>query len=113
MDIETRKKVISNLFKDCNDVLDSKGKSYAGTEDSLANFKRNAERLGLTKYQVWSVYFGKHIDSIFNAVKYNPELPVDNSEGMHGRILDAINYLSILYCLLYEDNNKVDKDETK
>ncbi len=83
---------------------DTKNKSYAGQGDTLANFKRNAEALGLTKYQIWLVYFNKHIDSVNNAIKDNPSNPVDASESLTGRIIDIIVYSAILYCLLYEDN---------
>ena len=103
MTIEERNERMEWVNDKVKRLANSKGKSYASEDDSLANFKRNADRLGLTKYQVWSVYFGKHIDSIFNAIKYNPEKPIDESEGLEGRIYDAITYLHILYCLLNED----------
>lgn len=103
MTIEKRKQLVQELFSKSLAILHSKGESYAGTEDTLSNFKRNAANLGMTKYQVWAVYFGKHIDSINNAIKANPENPIEKTEGLDGRILDAITYLSILYCLQDED----------
>lgn len=106
MTLERRKKLFEWVNDNVSRIMNSKGKSYASKEDTLANFKRNADRLGLTKYQIWLVYVGKHIDSIFNAIKYNPEKPIDESEGMEGRIYDAITYLHILYCLLDEDKDK-------
>ena len=90
-------------MKNASKFLLSKGKAYSGDGDALSNFKRNAERLGLSKYQVWLIYFMKHIDSICNAIKDNPEAPSDQTEGLHGRIVDAENYLDILECLLTED----------
>jgi hypothetical protein len=83
-----------------------KGAAYAGNGDVFDNFKRNAERVGVTKYQIWLVYFNKHIDAITNAIKENPESPVEKSEGMTGRIDDAINYLRLLGGMLEEDNHK-------
>jgi hypothetical protein len=80
-----------------------KGAAYAGEEDTLDNFKRNATRWGLTKYQVWGVYAGKHMDAIENAIKANPARPIDGTEGLIGRINDARVYLSLLACLLEED----------
>lgn len=105
MKLEDRQYLAEELFQDCLAILESKGKAYSGNEDALANFKVNGERLGLSKYQIWSIYFNKHIDSINNAIKYNPKYPVDKSEGMDGRIIDAINYLIILKALLEEDKN--------
>ena len=105
MTLDERKLIVEALIKEETDTFIAKGKSYAGGGDTLANFKRNAERLGLTKYQIWGVYFNKHIDSINNAVQDNPQLPEDKTEGLRGRIIDARNYLAILLCLLTEDEN--------
>jgi hypothetical protein len=68
----------------------------------LLNFKRNAERLGLTPFQVLQVYMNKHFDSINSAIAAHPEMPSCASEPIAGRILDAINYLGLLQCLLYD-----------
>jgi hypothetical protein len=103
MTIEERQKIAKQIFDKCIEILMKKGEAYAGNEDCLANFKRNAERLGLTKYQVWSVYANKHIDSVNNAIKYSPEKPIEKSESMEGRIIDVINYYIILWAMLKED----------
>lgn len=103
MTLENRQMLAEDLFSKCLKILESKGQAYSGNEDALANFKINGERLNLSKYQIWSVYFNKHIDSINNAIKYNPNKPEDKSEGLQGRIIDAINYLIILQALLEED----------
>lgn len=105
MTAKERKESTDSLWAECQSVMGTKEVDYASREDTMANFKRNAEHLGLTKYQVWAVYFGKHIDSINNAVKYHPENPQTEtkSEPLRGRIIDAINYLTILQNLLDED----------
>lgn len=103
MKIEDRQLLAEDLFNKCLALLKSKGEAYSGNEDALSNFKMNGQRLGLSKYQIWSIYFNKHIDSINNAVKYNPNHPEDKTEGLQGRIIDAINYLVILEALLSED----------
>ena len=100
---DERARLTDYLFKVASEMGNKKNKSYADREDTLANFKRIANKLGLTKYQIWSVYFNKHIDSINNAIKDNPDLPVDASESIEGRLIDVIVYSTILYCLLYED----------
>lgn len=103
MTIEQRQEIVQGLYEEANQVMLAKGKSYAGTGlDSLANFKRNAERLGLSPFQIWAVYFNKHIDSINSAIQGNPNAPIDFSESLRGRILDVINYATILECLLNE-----------
>jgi len=103
MTIEQRQEIVQGLYEEANQIMLAKGKSYAGTGlDSLANFKRNAERLGLSPFQIWAVYFNKHIDSINSAIQGNPNAPIDFSESLRGRILDVINYATILECLLNE-----------
>lgn len=91
------------VLNQCRSLLQGKGDAYSGQDDTLSNFKRNGERLGLTKYQIWAVYCGKHLDAIFNAIRDNPEFPVEKTETMDGRIVDAINYLLLLHGLQIED----------
>lgn len=106
MDRNTFKVLVDARCDECREILGVKGPAYAGSGDVFANFVRNAERLGLTKYQVWAVYTGKHIDCIFNAVKESPAYPVDKTESMQGRIKDAINYLLLLDGMLSETIKK-------
>ena len=96
-------KLVDSQLEECRRVLVTKGEAYAGNVDRLANFKRNAADLGLTPFQIWSVYAFKHIDTIKIAIKTNPQSPVDKSEGLDGRITDAINYLLLLKSLLHDN----------
>lgn len=86
------------LIEECYEVMAVKERDYASDTDTLANFKRIGSRLGLTKFQVWGIYFNKHADSVNNAVKYHPDNPQTEtkSEPIHTRIVDLINYLTIL-----------------
>lgn len=84
-------------------LLKSKGDAYSGTQNPFQNFERNAAKLGLTKYQVWAVYCGKHLDAIFNAIRANPACPQDRSEGIAGRVDDAINYLELFAAMAGEE----------
>jgi hypothetical protein len=106
--LSEREHIARQLFEESIGLLNTKGLAYAGAQDSLANFKRNAERLGLSPFQIWAVYFNKHIDSINNAIKINPCVPVDKTEGLRGRIVDSITYLTLLQCLL--DDNSLTND---
>ena len=100
---QERNELFENLHQQEVKLLLSKGADYAGDEDALSNFKINAERLGLTKYQVWSVYFMKHIDSILNAIKNNPSVPERKTESVLLSTLDGRNYLGLLACMITED----------
>jgi hypothetical protein len=85
-------------------LMKAKGAAYSGAEDVLDNFKRNAKRVGVSPFQIWLVYFNKHIDAITNAIKNNPGYPVEPTESMEGRINDAINYLFLLKGLLVDED---------
>lgn len=101
--IEERQRLAEEIFEECKDILRKKGKDYAGNQDSLANFKDGGMELGRTKYEVWAVYFYKHVKSILNSIKANPNNPQTESEPLRGRIHDIINYAVILAALLEED----------
>lgn len=89
------------LERYCLDVMKVKGRSYSrGEEDSLSNFKRVADDLGLTPIQVAYTYLSKHMD----AVAYWAKTGEESSEGINTNIGDAINYLLIL--LLLEQERK-------
>jgi len=110
MTIEERQKTIKSLMEEALNMAKSKGQEYAGNEDSLANFKSNADTLGMTKFQVWAVYFNKHVNAINNSIKTNPLSPTVYLEPIRGRIVDAIVYLTLLECLLRENSNTYPKD---
>ena len=103
MNFDERNAIFKQLRDAEDKLLSSKGLDYAGNEEALNNFKASAARYGATKYLVWSIYAGKHIDAIFNAVKANPSGPRRNSESLLESIRDARNYLGLLACLLIED----------
>lgn len=99
MTAQTRDAIFADLDEICRNMCQNKSADYAGKTDVLANFKRNAARLGMSPYQIWAVYFNKHIDSINNAIAANPSAPACVTEPLKGRIIDAIVYLKLLECL--------------
>jgi hypothetical protein len=105
MNLKDRQKVAEELFQESLKVFMDKGIDYSGDVDSLANFKVNAERSGVTKFQVWQIYFNKHVDAINNAIKNNPENPEVASEPLKSRIVDIVNYAALLAALL-KDSEK-------
>ena len=108
MDIATREAVVEAFLRECGEIRNSKGQDYAGRTDCLANFKRNAERLGLTKYQVWLVYAMKHIDAITSAIRKNPAEPWSGteSEPLQERFKDAVNYVLLAHAMCIEDTTE-------
>lgn len=92
--------MLIDFFATLRDINQTKGNDYSGSEDAFANFKRNAERLSTDKYQVWAVYFFKHLDSIETWLRERSL----KSEPIEGRIDDAIMYLLLLKGMLAEDD---------
>ena len=75
-----------------------KGGEYAGDDDRLANFRRNAEALGLSMESVWAVYAAKHWDAVMQYVKdLNSGRDRVRLEPLSGRLDDII-----VYCILFK-----------
>ncbi len=103
MTTQEREALAKELFAKCLEVMWKKGKDYGQEDDCLSNFKEAAKLLGRTKYEVWAVYFIKGLVAIINGIKKSPYGPQVESEPLEQRIVDAINYLVILWALLMED----------
>jgi hypothetical protein len=108
-------------------IADEKGAEYSGHgktyiedgADTLANFKKVAERIGGTPEQVLLTYMLKHMDSITTTVReaaeckkdpktgyydedHNPRHVYAASEGIVSRLDDLRNYADLLECLLVD-----------
>lgn len=93
-------KVSSELMALAASIEDSKRPGYTvGSSDVLANFKRVAERAGVTTEQAWAIYFLKHVDAVLSILT-KPELPV--SEEPPGRFADLVNYTRLGYAIWRE-----------
>jgi len=91
--------IVQQQIQECLELLKAKGLDYADKEvDALSNFKTQADILKVSPLIVWAVYFNKHVISILKHVR-GEELA---TEGVEGRIADAINYLILLRALIEE-----------
>jgi hypothetical protein len=108
MDREELVKLNEQILSKVSDILKNKGEEYQKDENVFSNFESNAVELGLTRYQIWSVYFTKHVKSIVSAIKKSPKNPEDKklSEPYEGRIIDAIAYLLLLNAMVKSETNK-------
>lgn len=92
---------IDVALRECVAILGTKGQDYTvgkNQTDRLFNFRVGAEAAGIDPTQVWYVYFWKHLTAIQRFVK---EGKVD-SEGIEGRVNDAINYLLLFRKIIAE-----------
>lgn len=105
--------IAEKFFERCLEVSKAKGEEYTiGTGEKFKNFESVGERLGLSAEKVLMVYLLKHMDSIRYYILHGKEA---SDESIDGRILDAVNYLVLLYGILYEKEHikKLDKELEK
>ena len=88
------------LIAECRSTQGTKGKEYANGESRFGNFDRLAATLGMTREQIALVYLQKHLDSIASYIKTGQ---VSSTEGIRGRYVDAITYLTLMAGMAEED----------
>ena len=101
MDNSSLTVLMRQTFQDCLVLRETKGKEYSGTDDALANFKRNGAAMGISAEKCLMIYMGKHWDSISTYVR---EETWDKalSEPIEGRLDDLITYAVLLKALISE-----------
>lgn len=101
----TGDKDMDNILQECFKVLVSKGNDYTiGSQDRLHNFRTVAEMTGLSMEKVFSVYFYKHVSSLFSYVKSGGQ---SESEPIESRIVDCINYLLLFSKIVAEHKSNL------
>ena len=98
MNRDTFYTLVVNTNEQIQHLSATKGADYASEADVCLNFKRAAERQGLTPEQIWATYWGKHVDAIFSYCR-NGQV---ESEPVQSRIQDAILYLHLLNAMLQD-----------
>ena len=95
--------LVEQTVKNLKELASIKGGEYAGDQDRLANFRRNAENLGLLQEQVWAVYAGKHYDAIAQYIKdLGKNISRHRMESISGRADDLIVYLTLFKAMVDE-----------
>ena len=90
--------VKNQIIPQCLSIMNSKGLSYSGKEDSLANFKRCAKLADTSVEKTWLTYYIKHQDALCSYIREE----YSDSEPIEGRIIDLINYLMLFYAIVTE-----------
>lgn len=95
--------LVSETIEQINQLSSLKGGEYAGDVDRLANFRRNANNLGLEMEQVWAVYAAKHWDAIMQYVRDLASGTVrERLEPISGRLDDLIVYAILMKAMVDE-----------
>jgi len=102
MKYEEREQIFNEIFDFCKNTFKSKGVDYSGEEDVISNFKRSAAKYGITPEQALGILMDKHNQAIERYIQ-GKELM---GEPVENKILDNINYLGLLLCIIKEKQNK-------
>lgn len=105
-------KIVDEIFSQCKDVLITKGREYQSNVQEgvnvFANFERGANLTGVNRETILFVYLSKHYDSISTYIK-DQQLQRERkmTEPIDGRIIDAINYLILLYGMVQQKKRSI------
>lgn len=93
------------------ELINTKGKAYALSDNRFSNFDDVAHEAGLSRYQIWYTYIAKQWVAVRNCIRGNPQRPdtTKGSEDLFSRISDLIVYALLLAGMLY-DNGLLDRD---
>lgn len=87
------------------ELSSTKGREYTdGSADRLENFKSEGKNIGITEYQIWSVYASKHFRAIQSFIRNDGK--IFSNESIDGRIDDLILYLLLLKGLIADRESK-------
>lgn len=105
---EAYDKLVNETVKQIFSLSTLKGGEYAGDVDRLANFRRNAENLGLNMEDVWAVYAGKHWDAIMQYIRdRRTGKKRERLESIAGRADDIIVYMTLFKAMVQEAESEV------
>lgn len=104
MTFEDFDKIQAKLLLEVAGMGSTKGKEYANSVSRFANFDRAAEKNGVSRLVVANIFLTKHMDAIDSFIKNGK---IFSTEGIHGRIVDAITYLTLIDGMIREDGCRV------
>lgn len=107
MNWEDKRALFEEVVGKLRHLQDTKGVEYSSDHDCLQNFK-NGEEIGVRPLQKAWIFADKHFSSVRSFIKRGKEI---SEEPIEGRILDAINYLFLMYALIHEEKANKDKHE--
>ena len=93
------------------DILIQRGNAYADEDDRLSNFKKVAEVWGMTPLEYTMIHIVDKLMRLQRAIKGVEKVAPESVEDY---IIDARNYLFLLWCLvteLWTGNNWIPENE--
>ena len=96
-------KFLDNFGKEILDTIRAKNSDYAGaSRNAFAAFDEAAAVLGLTREQVWAVYYMKHVQAVMRYIKTGGLM----SESIMDRLTDLTAYPMLLAGMVSEGEDK-------
>lgn len=109
---EQWEELLDQSIKSIRQLATFKGGEYAGDDDRLANFRRNAESQGISMELVWSIYAGKHWDALQQYIRdIQSGRERQRAEPIEGRVDDLSVYLLLLKAMIVERKPSVDRSQ--
>jgi hypothetical protein len=102
-----KNEILRDVVTQLEHLQNTKGKEYSSDYDCLHNLK-NGEEIGVSSLQKAWIFTDKHLSSIKSYIKRGQEI---SNEPIEGRILDAMNYLFLMYCVIHEEKTASLKNE--
>jgi hypothetical protein len=96
MQFDVMTQLIESEFDNIRNVRETKGREYAGEEDTLADFKEVATEAGITPLQCWLTYVKKHQRAVDTFIREGSV----KSEAIEDRIRDIVVYHLLLLGLI-------------
>jgi hypothetical protein len=99
-------KLMDEIFVQCQATRNAGQKEYAHDEgNALANFERTGQDLSIPREKVWWIFAKKHWDGVLAWINGHRS----QREDVRGRIKDLIVYLVLLWAMVDDSENELNK----
>jgi len=99
MTYKQREQIFKNIWDKCAEIRKTKGTDYSGNIDVLSNFKKSGAKYNISPEKALLILMDKHFQAIESYVNSGHL----QGEGVEEKIIDQINYLGLLLCLIKEN----------
>lgn len=101
---EDRKVLVDEVNTKLKDLMLRKGKEYAQSDtDTLANFTRRAQWMGVSRKALLFTDLSKHLDALCKWAMQDKPLTVEQADN---RLFDVLVYTTLLIALYRQENEK-------
>ncbi len=91
------------LFDQVKHMQCTKGKEYTDGIDRFQNFNEEAKDMDVSRLKVAEIFLNKHMRAIKSYIRDGKEY---SDEGIMGRIVDAITYLTLIAGMIEETHQR-------